>query len=77
MAMEFLMKDSFTANEAYEMGLINKVLPAQDFLDQLIKETEKFINHSHYTIQQTKRLTNFSGKSLSDYFNYEAEIINL
>ena len=77
MAMEFQMKEYFTAEEAYEMGLINKILPEQDFLDHLIEETEKYSNHKYYAIQHSKRLTNFSRKSLSDYFNYEAEILNL
>ncbi|MEE4259907.1 MAG: enoyl-CoA hydratase/isomerase family protein [Bacteroidales bacterium] len=76
-AMEFQMKEFFTAEEAYKMGLINKVLPEQDFLDHLIEETEKFITHKQCTIQHTKRLTNFSRKSLFDYFNYESEILNL
>ena len=77
MAMEFQMKEFFTAEEAYEVGLINKILPEQNFLDHLIMETEKFANHKYYTIQHTKRLTNYSRKSLSDYFNYEAETLNL
>jgi len=76
-AMEFQMKDSFTAEEAYEMGLINKILPEQEFLDNLIGETEKFTKRKYYTIQQTKRLTNFSRQSLDDYFEYEAQILNL
>jgi len=76
MAMEFQMKDSFTAEEAYEMGLINKILPEQDFLNSLIRETEKFTKCKHCTIQQTKRLTNFSRKSLDDYFEFEAGILN-
>jgi len=67
-AMEFQMRDYFTAEEAYEMGLINKIL---------IMETEKFTKYKHCTIQHTKRLTNFSRKSLSDYFEFEAEILNL
>jgi enoyl-CoA hydratase/carnithine racemase len=76
-AMKFQMKDSFTAEEAFEIGLINKVLPEQDFLDSLIRETEKFTKYKHCTIQQTKRLTNFSRKSLDDYFEYETRILNL
>ena len=75
--MEFQMKESFTAEEAYKIGVINKILPERDFLDHLIRETENFSNHNYYTIQLTKRLTNFSRKSLLDYFNYEAEILNL
>ncbi len=77
MAMEFQMKEHFTADEAYELGLINKILPEINFIINLIRETEKFATFKHYTIQQTKRLTNFCRKSLFDYFNYEAEIINL
>ena len=76
-AMEFQMKNFTTAEEAYEIGLINKVLPEQEFVDNLIAETEKFTNCKYYTIQQTKRLSNFSRKSLDDYFEYEARILNL
>ncbi len=76
-AMEFQMKDSFTAEEAYEMGLINKILPEQEFLDNLIGATEKFTKCKYCTIQQTKRLTNFSKKSLFNYFDYEASLLNL
>jgi len=77
MAMEFQMKEFFTAEEAYEMGLINKILPEQDFLNSLIRETEKFLKYKHSTIQQTKRLTNFSRKALDDYFELEERILNL
>ena len=77
MAMEFQMKEFFTAEEAYEMGLINKILPEQDFLNNLISETKKFSKYKHCTIQQTKRLTNFSRKSLDDYFELEERILNL
>jgi enoyl-CoA hydratase/carnithine racemase len=76
-AMEFQLKGSFTAGEAYEIGLINKVLPEHEFLDSLIRETERFTKYKYCTIQQTKRLTNFSRKSLDDYFDYEAKILNL
>ena len=71
--MEFQMKDSFTTEEAYEIWLINKVLPEQEYLHNLIGETEKFTKYKYCTIQQTKRLTNFSRKSLDDYFDYEAK----
>ncbi len=74
-AMEFQLKDSFTAEEAYEIGLINKVLSGHDFLDHLIEEVEKFAHFKYNTIQRTKRLTIFSRKSLDDYFNFEAEIL--
>jgi len=63
--------------EAYEMGLINKILPEQDFLNNLIKETEKFSKYKHCTIQQTKRLTSFSRKALDNYFEFEERILNL
>ncbi|RLD59475.1 MAG: hypothetical protein DRJ01_11285 [Bacteroidetes bacterium] len=76
-AMEFQLKGSFTAEEAYEIGLINKVLSGYDFLDHLIEEVEKFAYFKYNTIQRTKRLTNFSRKSLDDYFDYEAKILNL
>ena len=76
-AMEFQLKGSFTVEEAYEIGLINKVLPEHEFLDSLIRGTERVTKYKYCTIQQTKRLTNFSRKSLDDYFDYETKILNL
>jgi len=58
--MKFQIKDSFAIEETFEIGLINKVLSVQEFSDNLIRETEKFKKCKYCTIQQTKRLTNFS-----------------
>jgi len=49
--MVFQMKDSFTTEEAFEIGLINKVLSVQNFSDNLIRETKKFKKYKSCTIQ--------------------------
>ena len=51
LAMVFQMKVSFTTEEAFEIGLINKVLSVQKKLDNLIRETERFTKYKYCTIQ--------------------------
>ncbi len=76
-ALEIQVKDYITAEEALELGLINKILQKEKFVDQIILEIKKITRLKYCTIQHTKRLTNFNRKSLFDYFDYEAEILNL
>ncbi len=78
-AMELQFRENYiTAQETLDLGLINKILKKDDFENQIIEEIHKIISRiKHCTIQHTKRLTNFNRKSLFDYFDYEAEILNL
>ena len=76
-ALEIQLKNYISAEEALELGLINKILPKEKFADQIILEIKKITHLKYCTIQHTKRLTNFSRKSLFDYFEYEAELLNL
>ncbi|MCF8369666.1 MAG: enoyl-CoA hydratase/isomerase family protein [Bacteroidales bacterium] len=76
-AMEFQLQDKIDANEAMGLGLFNKLLPDENFVDHLIKETQRFTNLKYCTIRDTKRLTTFNRKSLNDYFDFEASLLNL
>ena len=76
-ALEILMGENILAKEALELGLINKLLPNENFKDQLIKEIQPYLKLPICTIRDTKRLTNFSRKGLVEYFEYEGSLLNL
>lgn len=76
-ALEIQMNDFIAPNEALELGLINKILPQVEFEKHLLNEARKFTKLKYCTIRDTKRLTNFNRKSLFDYFEYEASLLNL
>jgi len=76
-ALEMQMRKNILAKEALELGLINKLLPNKDFINQLIKEIQPYLELPFCTIRDTKRLTNFSRKGLVEYFEYEGGLLNL
>lgn len=76
-ALEIQMRENILANDALDMGLINKILPNKDFINQLIKEINPYLELPFCTIRDTKRLTNFSRKALVEYFEYEGGLLNL
>ncbi|MCD4730689.1 MAG: enoyl-CoA hydratase/isomerase family protein, partial [Bacteroidales bacterium] len=76
-ALEILMGENIMAKEALDLGLINKLLPNEDFENQLIKEITPYLKLPICTIRDSKRLTNFSRKALLEYFEYEGSLLNL
>ena len=76
-ALEIQMTDRFDVNHAKELGLITKILPLENFMEQLIQEVRDFTGIKYCSLRDTKRLTNFYRKSLADYFDFEAELLNL
>jgi len=76
-ALELQLREAIPAKEALELGLINKILPKKDFENSLFNEVKRFTEHKFCTIRNTKRLTNFYRKALSDYFEFEAGLLNL
>ncbi len=76
-AMEIQLSEKITAIEAFELGLVNKLFPDKDFLNNCINEIKKFTKIKSCTIRNTKRLTNFSRTALNDYFDFEASLLNL
>ncbi|MBN2172516.1 MAG: enoyl-CoA hydratase/isomerase family protein [Bacteroidales bacterium] len=76
-ALELQMRENILAKEAVELGLINKLLPQQNFKKNLMKEIEPYTKLKYCTIRDTKRLTNFNRKELNDYFDFEAGLLNL
>ncbi|MCB2218902.1 MAG: enoyl-CoA hydratase/isomerase family protein [Bacteroidetes bacterium] len=76
-ALELQLQDQITAEEALENGLLNKILPRENFKDHLIHEIHKITVKPYSTIRDTKRLTNYSREALKDYFDFEAGLLNL
>ena len=76
-ALELQLQDQITAEEALEHGLLNKILPQENFKDHLVAEINNFTDRSFSTIRDTKRLTNFSRAALKSYFDFESGLLNL
>lgn len=76
-ALEIQFRDEFSVEEALQLGLVNKIFPEQNFKTRCLHEIQYFINCESPTIGVTKRLTNYTRKTLSDYFLYEASLLNL
>jgi enoyl-CoA hydratase/carnithine racemase len=76
-SMEIQLSERINASEALKLGIINKLLPENDFINNCIREISKFISIKSCTIRNTKRLTNFSRTLINDYFEFEAGLLNL
>lgn len=76
-AMEVLLSEQISAEKAFELGLINKIVPSVNFLELVINDIEKITNFKSCTLRRTKQLAIYSRNSLSDYFGYERKLLNL
>ncbi|UCH14002.1 MAG: enoyl-CoA hydratase/isomerase family protein [Bacteroidales bacterium] len=76
-AMEVQLSEKITAGEALKLGMINKIFPEKDFLNNCVKEIGKFISIKSCTLRNTKRLTSFNRSLLQEYFDFEAGLLNL
>ena len=76
-ALEIQFRQEFSVEEALQLGLVNKVFPAEQFKKRCLHEIQHFTKCENSTIGVTKRLTNYTRKALSDYFLYEASLLNL
>ena len=75
--MELMFSEKISAKEALELGLINKIVPSENFLELVIKDIEKITQLRSCTLLRTKLLSKYAHNSLSDYFAYEASKLNL
>jgi enoyl-CoA hydratase/carnithine racemase len=62
----FLLADFFTAEEAYKMGLINKIFPKESFLEEAILIAESLAEKPNIALIKTKELLkkNYGAKVL-------------
>jgi enoyl-CoA hydratase/carnithine racemase len=76
-AVEVLLSDGMDAEEAMKLGLINRMLPAENFVENCVSLTNKLLEAPASTLRATKRLINFNKNVVEDYFEYEASLLNL
>lgn len=76
-ALDVMFAQRIDVSEAKDLGFVSKVLPTEDFLEEVIKEMEKFNSIRTCTIRDTKRLTQFTRKELKEYVQFEAGLLNL
>ena len=76
-AMEVLLSEQISSEKALELGLINKIVPSDNFLDVVISDIEKVTKFHSCTLRRTKQLAAYTRNSLSDYFEYEGKLLNL
>ncbi len=70
-AIELMFSETISSKEALELGLINKIVPENDFLDEVIEEIKKITKLNSSVLNSTKRLSSYVRNSLSDYLEYE------
>jgi len=76
-ALELILSENITAEQALELGLIKDIIPTENLLDRVIVDIEKITKHRSYTLRKTKMLSAYTRNSLSDYFTYEETLLNL
>lgn len=76
-AMEVQMTERIDAKTALELGLVSKLLPDENFRENIMAEVRPFTRLNYCTLRDTKRLTNFKRKDLESYFEFEANLLNL
>ena len=76
-AMELLLKDKITAQEALNLGLINRIIKADNPVNEIINEVQNLTGIRSCTLRRTKQLAAFTRDSLGDYFKYESSLLNL
>jgi dihydroxynaphthoic acid synthetase len=72
--MIFLAR-TFTADEAVNIGLINKVVPHDDLLEETIKWCETIKGHSGQTIRMTKKSLNHESDQLYASWQHGMELL--
>jgi len=70
-AIELLFSEKVTAVEALELGLINKIIPEDDFLDSVVNEIKRITRLNETVLNSTRKLTSIVQNTLSEYLNFE------
>jgi enoyl-CoA hydratase/carnithine racemase len=77
-ATEILLRHSpIYAEEALQLGLINDIVDEHNFEEACLERTLAFCSGPACTLHFTKRLLNFTRKDLSDYIDFETQLLNL
>lgn len=77
-ATEILLRQSpIYADEALQLGLVNDIIEEHNFEETCLERTLAFCSGPACTLHITKRLLNFTRKDLSDYIDFETQLLNL
>jgi len=76
-AMEIMLSEKVSAQEALNLGLINKIVSGEDALDSVLLEMNKITQLHNCGLRRTKQLSSSVREPLSDYFEYEATLLGL
>lgn len=76
-AIEIQLSDRISAEEAFRLGLINQILPADNFTQNCIRYIQPYLDNYRSTLSMTKRLNNFKHRWLQEYFDHESSLMNL
>ncbi len=70
-AIELMFSERISSKEALELGLINKIIPKDNFLDVVVDDIKKITRLNNSVLSSTKRLSSYARNSLSDYLSFE------
>jgi enoyl-CoA hydratase/carnithine racemase len=76
-AVEIQLSDRITAEEAFRLGLVNQILPADNFSQNCVRYIQPYLNNYRSTLNMTKRLNNFKNRWLQEYLDHESSLMNL
>lgn len=76
-AVEIMLSDKLYASRAKSLGLVNKIIPEEDFNQGCIRLMKEYLKVNSASLRLTKRLFNYINQDLEDYFDFEASLINL
>jgi len=75
-AVEILLSDrDIKAEEALRFGIVDKVVPLQEFEEAAIKIAQRFAQKPARSLSGVKRLLNYSMKDLKDYLRLENQLL--
>ena len=61
LAMEMILNNrTLTAQEAYQFGLVNRIVPVETYLDEALKLAEEIASRAPLAVRAAKRLINLS-----------------
>jgi len=71
-AFELLLsEEEITANEALELGLVNKVVPLHSLKERTLERAQAFAKKPPGSLKAIKKLLNFADQDFEDYLELE------
>jgi enoyl-CoA hydratase/carnithine racemase len=76
-AIEIQLSDRISTEEAFRLGLINQILPDDNFAQNCVRYIQPYLDNYRSTLTMTKRLNNFKHRWLQEYLDHESSLMNL